>query len=170
MSPTPLAAPTNASRDDLIDVSVAGDPAHAVHDVELLDCRTGGAAGFGHLLLGVRSLRNVDAVLGNTAAYASVLAVKARLTGHFLAHARAAGVTVVSFALNVSWSGSSGSPQPCSRPIPGTGRSAAEICSRWPTPSPRSSVARSRSWTPGQMIFACTNRAPRLRTRSRKVW
>jgi hypothetical protein len=85
----------NASRHDLIDVSVAGDPAHAVHEVEPLDCRSGAAAGFGHLLLGVRSLPNVDAVLGNTAAYASVLAVKARLTGHFLAQERAA---VVSFA------------------------------------------------------------------------
>ncbi|MFC3897172.1 hypothetical protein ACFOWZ_37330 [Lentzea rhizosphaerae] len=40
----------NASQPDLIDVSVAGEPAHAVHDVELPDCQSGGAAGFGHLL------------------------------------------------------------------------------------------------------------------------
>ena len=54
MSPTSLADLVNALRHDVIQVSVTGDPAQAVHDVELLDCESGeGAGGFGHLLLGV---------------------------------------------------------------------------------------------------------------------
>jgi hypothetical protein len=110
MSPTPLADLVNALRHDVMHVSVVGDPAHAVHDVELLDCESSEAGGFGHLLLAVGldvgSPATVDAALRVAASSASALAVKTPgpLPQEFLTRARAAGVTVVSLDPRVSWS------------------------------------------------------------------
>ncbi len=111
MSPTSLADLVNALRHDVIQVSVIGDPAHAVHDVELLDCESGEAGGgFGHLLLGVgldvHSPAAVEAALRITASSASALAVKAAgpLPEEFLTRAQAAGVTVMSLDPRVPWS------------------------------------------------------------------
>jgi hypothetical protein len=111
MSPTSLADLVNALRHDVIQVSVTGDPAQAVHDVELLDCESGeGAGGFGHLLLGVgldvHSPAAVEAALRIAASSGSALAVKAPgpLPEEFVTRAQAAGVTVMSLDPRVPWS------------------------------------------------------------------